>query len=438
MSDALAPRWRLPARATFAALAVLCAALGPPLGAALAQGNAPKGAPPLRIGIVLPPQESGDPLADAVARSAREGFTLADEELGLNAKMLGSPFTLVTASAANPQAAANAARELVGGGAVALVAAMGGGAVEAMTPVAQAAQVPLLNAVASDGSLRNAACSPYLFHIAPSAAMYLDALEGWFVRSGFRNWVFVVADDDAAASQLARARSGLQRSHFGARITASVTVASGHEADAATLAAVRKGRPDAVVLLLPAHAQLAFLRGFEGSGIDAKVTGFPSAEAQTTAFFDASVAAAPKAGAGYRGEGWDPTLDAYGARELNARFVARWGEPMDVASWGAYQAVKVLYASLTVAGAADGPSIRQHLAATDSVFDVWKGIGTSFRPWNGQLRQTLFLTHLSAAADGGAERVLVGELPAIYMPQTDPIERLDQIGDTKAVSGCRM
>jgi len=32
----------------------------------------------------------------------------------------------------------------------------------------------------------------------------------------------------------------------------------------------------------------------------------------------------------------------------------------------------------------------------------------------------------------------VGELPAIYMPGTDPIERLDQLGDLAAESSCSL
>jgi len=31
---------------------------------------------------------------------------------------------------------------------------------------------------------------------------------------------------------------------------------------------------------------------------------------------------------------------------------------------------------------------------------------------------------------------LVGELPAIYMPGTDPVERLDQLGDLRDRTRC--
>jgi hypothetical protein len=45
---------------------------------------------------------------------------------------------------------------------------------------------------------------------------------------------------------------------------------------------------------------------------------------------------------------------------------------------------------------------------------------------------------ISATADDAFRLVtLVGELPAIYMPGTDPVERLDQLGDLAPRSGCR-
>lgn len=74
---------------------------------------------------------------------------------------------------------------------------------------------------------------------------------------------------------------------------------------------------------------------------------------------------------------------------------------------------------------------------SNSVFDVWKGIGVSFRPWDRQLRQPLYLVAINDAdSDAFGLATLVGELPAIYMPGTDPVERLDQLGDLQATSRC--
>ncbi|HEX7021829.1 MAG TPA: hypothetical protein VF171_03160, partial [Trueperaceae bacterium] len=85
----------------------------------------------------------------------------------------------------------------------------------------------------------------------------------------------------------------------------------------------------------------------------------------------------------------------------------------------------------------DADKLVSYLQAPTTVFDVYKGIGTTFRPWDNQLRESLFLSKINAEAKTAWDRAtLVGELPAIYKPGTDPIERLDQIGILQAASQC--
>jgi hypothetical protein len=163
----------------------------------------------------------------------------------------------------------------------------------------------------------------------------------------------------------------------------------------------------------------------------------PYPAAQTSEFFRQSLERAPRAGSGHRAIAWASVLDAYGARELNARYLARWNEPMQLAGWSAYQAVKIFYEAASFSGSQDGNDLRMYLADQDHVFDIWQGLGASFRPWDHQLRQALYLVELNPLAERPEQlEVLVGELPAIYMPGTDPVERLDQIGDLQRKSCC--
>jgi ABC transporter substrate binding protein (PQQ-dependent alcohol dehydrogenase system) len=173
------------------------------------------------------------------------------------------------------------------------------------------------------------------------------------------------------------------------------------------------------------------------------VTGFPEAAAQTREFYLASRAVAPVAGSGYRAALWEATLDAYGARELNSRFAGRWGRTMDPTAWAAYNAVKIAFEAYLGTGSAEGTALAEFIAGERGLFDVSKGIGVTFRPWDHQLRQSLFLAKINAEATGQldltamfARASLVGELPAIYMPGTDPVERLDQLGDIEPSRNC--
>ena len=419
---------RLPALAC--ALALLVAATG----AALAQGDLPGS---FSIGIIIPDGDGAGPLAAAVARAASQGAAMAGDEFAFNASMLDYTFTAPVVTADGPDAVVAAAETLTADGAFAVVGGFDEAEAAALADWSATAGVPFVNVGASADILRNEQCRPLTFHVEPSAAMYLDAMAGWYVRSGQRNWFFVTGADDESAAQLARVRRTLADRHFGAREVGQVEVAAA--ADWADVAArATRAKADLVVLLLPAATQVEAVAGLEAGGLQAMVTGFPYPAAQTRAFYAAWRDAAPRLGSGHRIAAWEATIDAYGARELNARYRAAYGEPMDPSAWAVYQGVKVLYEAAFFGGGTDATTVTGYLEDPQSVFDVWKGIGTSFRPWDRQLREPLYLVKVDATAtDPFTLATLVGELPAIYMPGTEVVERLDQIGDLAGASRCR-
>jgi len=393
----------------------------------------------VHIGIILPDaSDSADPRF-AVAQSARQGATMAEEEFVLNAEMFQIDFSVVTAEASGPDVVSAAESLVTDDGVYAVAGAFDTEEGRLLSAWAAEKGVPFVNLLAPDDRLRNELCAATSFHIAPSAAMYLDSLAGWYVRAGLRNWFVVQADNEESADQYARLNRSLTERHFGAREVGHAVVATAAPLDQSVIDDISGSGADLVVLLTPAADQLTALTAMETAGLDLMVTGFPYPEAQTRAFFEQSRQAAPKLGAGMRALAWEPTIDAYGARELNARYTDRWGEPMEAAAWAAYQGVKVLFEAAMFGGSTDSEAVLAYFNAPSSVFDVWKGIGTSFRPWDHQLRQPLYLSQIDAeATDARGLGLLVGELPAIYMPGTDPVERLDQIGDLASQSQCRL
>jgi ABC-type branched-subunit amino acid transport system substrate-binding protein len=394
---------------------------------------------PMRIGVILPTGIEPAPLPDAVTEAARMGAIMAEEEFSFNAELLGMELDVLIESVSSQQAALQTAEELVTDeGVFALIGGFGEGQALALRNLAEEHQILFFNIGSPNDTLRNEACSRYTFHVEPSAAMYLDALAGWYIRSGFRNWFFVHEDSVEGETLYRRAISSLRERHFGAREVGRSVVAPNALEFNETIEAVRRARPGVVLLLLDPADQLTFLEQYEAAGLEAAVTGFPHPAAQTRTFFDASRTVALTAGAGHRATSWEATLDRYGARELNSRFLARWNQPMEPSAWAAYQAVKILYEAALLGGTLEGPELVEHLESPQAVFDIWKGIGASFRPWDHQLRQSLFLVKISSDAEEASNvAALVGELPAIYMPGTDPVERLDQLGDLQRESRCR-
>lgn len=398
---------------------------------------------PLRIGVVVPSRTGLTPVRAAsqqvAGQAALQGAIMAGEELGQVAGMLDKQLEVLVSSAPTAEAAKRAAERLVDlEGVFALVGGFDVATCQALSGVADEAEVPFLNIGCASDALRGASCRRFTFHFEASAAMYLDALADWFVREGIRRWFFVTAATDEGRALLARGRYALERRHWGGKEAGSAEVREDEPEFGRALDAIARARPDLVVLLLGAVAQLDFLGQYEAAGLSYPVTGFPEAVAQTRTFFAAARNAAPRAGAGHRAVLWEASLDDYGGRELNARYRERWGMPMDPSAWAAWEAVKILWEAASFAGTTDGRALVQYLEAPDTTFDVHKGIGVSFRPWDHQLRQTLYLVKVNDRAESAWDlATLAGELPETHRPGFSPNEMLDQIGDLANRSQCR-
>ena len=371
-----------------------------------------------------------------MARAASQGAVIADEEFGFNSELLGIDFALVTETASRADVAA-AAERLVDGGAFAVIGGFSTQEASVLSVWAEGRGVPFVNVGASADTLRNERCSATSFHMEPSAAMYLDAFVGWYVRSGFRQWYFVGQDTDESRSQYERIRWSMQERHFGAREVGHTVISS--DAGGAVLAdAIRSSQADVVMLLLSASDQLQVLGELEAAGITAATTGFPYPEAQTRAFFAASAKAAPTLGVGHRATAWEATIDAYGAREYNARYLLRWEEPMESAAWAVFHAVKILYEA--------GPVRRLRFGRGRHVLPPQRGLDLRSPQGDRRFISAMGQAAAAIALSGEDQRrsrkarwpwvLLVGELPAIYLPGTDLIERLDQLGDLEAQSRC--
>ncbi len=405
------------------------------LGVAGAQAGLEAG---FHVGIILPgPGAEGDAISAAVARAAAQGAAMANDEFGFNAEMLDYEFSAEAVVADGPEAVVAAARTLLDEhGVYGIVGGFDLAEAEALAAWSAEAGVPFINVGASADVLRNEQCRPTLFHVEPSAAMYLDAMAGWYVRSGLRDWYFLLDDTAESAAQLDRVKRTLDERHFAANIAGSTVIGSTTDWDDVA-SRISRSRADFVILFMGADDQLAAVRELDVRGVSAMVTGYPYQDTQTRDFYRAWRAAAPTLGAGHRISAWEATLDAYGARELNARYRMTYGEPMDTSAWAVYQGVKVLYEAAFFGSSADPDDVMTYLTDLQSVFDVWKGIGTSFRPWDRQLRQPLYLVKIDQTEEAAFTlATLVGELPAIYMPGTEVAERLDQLGELAAASLC--
>jgi hypothetical protein len=140
-------------------------------------------------------------------------------------------------------------------------------------------------------------------------------------------------------------------------------------------------------------------------------------------------AAAQAAVAGGRVEAWDARLERFGADQLNQRFRARFGEGMDSRGWVGWFAVKLLWESTLRARSAAPGALLRWLESDAAQFDGHKGRPLSFRTWDHQLRQPLYVT--SPAAPNPVE------VPRAA-PGTDESSRhvLDRLGTPRTRTEC--
>ncbi|HEX6053868.1 MAG TPA: hypothetical protein VFZ21_31575 [Gemmatimonadaceae bacterium] len=81
---------------------------------------------------------------------------------------------------------------------------------------------------------------------------------------------------------------------------------------------------------------------------------------------------------GEENEVWQPTLERYGAAQLNDRYRSATGRPMSGDAWLGWFAVKLLADSALKLRTADPRRLQAHLALSTTVFDGHKGAPLRF------------------------------------------------------------
>lgn len=383
-------------RGARAALLLLAGLL---LGPATAQDDAG----PFRVGLVVPTQTGSlsieASLYDLVGEAARMGALLAESDLAGRDDREGlEPLDLLLASSPSAEAARRAAeRLLLADGVDALVGGLGDGQAEVLAEVAARHGVPFLNIGSSLPSLRDA-CSPMVFHVEASAAMYLDALVGWHSRGEPRRWFVVHVDDEEGRALQEQAQAAVERRGEGGEVVGTATVVTEQASYVGVLDEVRRSGANAILLLVGPRDQIGFLAQQESVGPPVVVAPYPHAVTQTRDYLSAARFRSGAAGAGDRVLAWDTTLQEGDAADLNERYLSRWGHPMDPSAWAAYQALAALDQAHVATGSVGGEALAAYLESAEAALRSAKGEGVAFRPGDHQLRQPLYVVTIDPEA----------------------------------------
>ncbi len=97
-------------------------------------------------------------------------------------------------------------------------------------------------------------------------------------------------------------------------------------------------------------------------------------------------------GAGLVADWWRWAWDRHSAPQLNKRFLKKAKRLMTGYDWSAWTAVKGVVEAVQRTGSTEFSRLKAYLNSDEIVIDGFKGDRMSYRAWNNQLRQPIFLT----------------------------------------------
>ncbi|TNC46943.1 branched-chain amino acid ABC transporter substrate-binding protein [Rubellimicrobium rubrum] len=268
----------------------------------------------------------------------------------------------------------------------------------------------ILNARATDESLRSEDCRANVLHVAPSEQMLTDALAQFLVWKRWDRWLVIHGSHPEDLSLAAAYEASAAK--FGARIveTREFTDTGGARATDSGHVLVQRQIP----VFTQGASRHSVVVAADANDIFAPYLPFQTWDA------------APVTGsAGLRPVTWHPAHEAWGATQMQNRFEELAGRPMREEDYQAWLALRVVGEAVTRTQSADPDALRDYMLGPDFEVAAFKGQPLTFRDWNGELRQPILLT------DG---RITVSVSPQEgFLHQVSP---LDTLGLDRPESKC--
>jgi ABC transporter substrate binding protein (PQQ-dependent alcohol dehydrogenase system) len=314
------------------------------------------------------------PVADALKIAIAEG----------QAELEGAKLMLEVVEVADAAAAQAAAGKAEKAGALALLTDLS--APLTLAAADAAAKTPVLNVGAASDALRETQCRRNLWHLAASDRMKADALAQTLVARKWTQVLVLTGPSGDDQTRGAAAQAALKR--YGVKVVASKPF---------KLSADPRERDLANPLLLTGTANTP---PYDAVWVVDSDGEFANALPYRTAL------PRPVVGdGGLVAVAWSPKFERFGAPQVTRRLSKAVGRPMNAHDWPAYVAGRALIAA--VAASPKGPAAAIHKTLAVQEMDASKGVGMTFRPWDGQLRQPIFLTDgQSVVATAPTEGVL--------------------------------
>ena len=297
---------------------------------------------------------------------ARDGVQVALEEAKFELDAAGAGVALDIVEAASLDAAKAAALQAEKAGATALLIDL---PTDWTKAIAAAVKLPVLNVGNATDALREADCRPNLWHLLPSERMRADALAQALVARKWSNVLVLIGSGASDAPRSAAAQAAIKR--YGLKLVASKSF---------KLSADPREREAANPLLLTGG----------GLSYDAIWVIDSDGEFARSLPYRTALPRPVVGDAGLAALAWHAQFERFGAPQVVRRFAKATQRAMTAHDWASWMAGRALTGAALAAP--KGPGAAWAKALTGTELDGSKGVAMSFRPWDGQLKQTMLLT----------------------------------------------
>ncbi len=352
----------------------------------------------LRQERILPPVLSNlDPVPEDLGL---RGAELAIRDNATTGTFLNQEFVLSTQSVAPDGPFLDAAKSMLKRARLVLVDAPADSLL-AVADLPEARDALLFNISAEDAALRNDDCRANLLHTIPETAMRTDGLMQVLKARRWERLVLISGQKENDLRYAAALRKSIEK--FGLQLLAEKAWSFDTDlrlSASAEVPVLTQDFPEHDVLLV-ADENDDFSDYIEHN------TWLPRLVAGTS---------------GLMAENWTPSLEQWGAVQLQNRFEKLAGRTMRPRDFAAWAAVRAIGEAATRTGKAEAAALRAYMLSDGFRLDGFKGQPLGFRPWNGQLREPIAVFNEGAVVEMAPQQAFLHERNVLDTLGTDSPE----------------
>jgi branched-chain amino acid transport system substrate-binding protein len=370
----------------------------------------------------------------------RTGFLGQLGEYGLNAAMLaveeanaaggvlGRKVELIAEDSVNPGVAVTKVQKLVERDRVlGLLGEISSASALAIGEQANRYKVVYINTGANSDELRGKNCNHFMFHVEGCNTMYTKTIGQWQKGKNLikgAKWYMLTADY-AFGHDLFRVSSRFLKEN-GGTVMANDMVPTNTPDYSAYILKIRQAKPDFVYINLAGTDQTSFLKQYKEFNLPFPLAG---GVMDTVPFWAAGLDSL----SGHWQSLWYHGLTMPAAQAFTKRFSAKHGKPPDNQAWGDYVGVKILLQAMAETKSTEGAKWVAYFEK-GATFDILKGRKGSFRDWDHQLLQEMYVVRVKDKKDAKDK----WDIFELVQPAPAANESLELIQPTKQENPCTM